>query len=94
MRAIKEVAAGMPEDEPNRGATQVLGWPGRTRQFLHDVRLEMRNVTWPSWPDVQATTIVVLVATFFFGFYLGLALDVPLGRLMDWGLQVGKELVR
>ncbi|OFV81091.1 MAG: preprotein translocase subunit SecE [Acidobacteria bacterium RIFCSPHIGHO2_02_FULL_67_57] len=54
----------------------------------------MRNVTWPSWPDVQATTIVVLVATFFFGFYLGLALDVPLGRLMDWFLRIGKELVR
>ena len=94
MRAVKEVAAGMPEDEPNRGATQVLGWPGRTQQFLHDVRLEMRNVTWPSWPDVQATTLVVLVATFFFGFYLGMALDVPLAWVMDWSLKFGRELLR
>jgi len=97
MRAVKEVAMapGGGSSEPPSGTTAaVLGWPGRTRQFLHDVRLEMRNVTWPSWPDVQATTIVVLVATFFFGFYLGLALDVPLGRLMDWFLRIGKELVR
>ena len=85
-------AAGMLA--PSTTVGKVRSYPGRMRQFLHDVRLEMRNVTWPSWPDVQATTIVVLVATFFFGFYLGLALDVPLGRLMDWGLQVGKELVR
>ena len=94
MRAVKEVTAGLPADEPNRGATQVLGWPGRTRQFLHDVRLEMRNVTWPSWPDVQATTLVVLVATFFFGFYLGMALDVPLAWVMDWSLKFGRELLR
>ena len=97
MRAIKEVteATGGGGVQPPSGPMGPVGsWPGRTRQFLHDVRLEMRNVTWPSWPDVQATTIVVLVATFFFGFYLGLALDVPVGRLMDWGLQVGKELVQ
>jgi preprotein translocase subunit SecE len=99
MRAVKEVqekmGAGVTGGAPEEpGPRRILGWPARMRQFVHDVRLEMRNVTWPSWPDVQATTIVVLVATFFFGFYLGLALDVPLGRLMDWFLRIGKEWVR
>jgi len=102
MRAVKEVqermgsrmaaVGGGPPEEPT--AKKILGFPGRTRQFLHDVRMELRNVTWPSWNDVKATTIVVLVATFFFGFYLGLALDWPLARLMHWGLQAGKELLR
>lgn len=93
MRAVKEVTAatGGGGVQPPEGP---MGWPGRTQQFLHDVRLEMRNVTWPSWPDVQATTLVVLVATFFFGFYLGLALDVPLAWLMDWALKFGRELLR
>ena len=97
MRAVKEVteATGGGGVQPSSGPMgPVGGWPGRTRQFLHDVRLEMRNVTWPSWPDVQATTLVVLVATFFFGFYLGMALDVPLAWLMDWFLKFGRELLR
>jgi preprotein translocase subunit SecE len=88
MRAVKEVAAGFPEDDENRGkAQQVLGYPARVRQFLHDVRMELRNVTWPSKADVRATTMVVLIATFFFGFYLGTALDIPLSHLMTWLLE-------
>jgi preprotein translocase subunit SecE len=92
MRAVKEVSAAFPEDEPSRGQ-KVLGYPARVRQFLHDVRLEMRNVTWPTSKDVQATTLVVLVATFFFGFYLGMVLDVPLARLMTWLLRAGRGLL-
>lgn len=72
---------------------KLRSYPGRSRQFLHDVRLEMRNVTWPSWKDVQTTTVVVLVATFFFGFYLGAALDIPLARLITWLLRAGRQLV-
>lgn len=100
MRAVKEVqekmgaagSGGRPEG-PQGPVRKVTGAPARARQFLHDVRLEMRNVTWPTRKDVQATTVVVLVATFFFGFYLGLALDVPIGRAMAWLLRVGRTLV-
>jgi preprotein translocase subunit SecE len=42
---------------------------GRVREFLHDVRMELRQVTWPSWNDVRATTVVVIVTVFFFGLY-------------------------
>lgn len=98
MRAVKEVqqqmAAGGPGAAAPQGAVdKVKNYPARVRQFIHDVRLEMRNVTWPTWADVQATTIVVLVATFFFGFYLGAALDVPIAKLMTWLLRVGRTLV-
>jgi preprotein translocase subunit SecE len=37
--------------------------------FLSDVRAEMRKVVTPSRKEVQATTSVVLVAVFLFGFY-------------------------
>src|SRR3970282_378283 len=53
MRAVKEVteATGGGGVQPSSGPMgPVGGWPGRTRQFLHDVRLEMRNVTWRAWP--------------------------------------------
>lgn len=38
--------------------------------FLKEVRAEVKKVTWPSKNEVYSTTIVVLIATFFFGFYL------------------------
>ena len=44
--------------------------PGRISVFIADVRSEMKKVTWPSKKEVYGTTIVVIVAVFFFGFYL------------------------
>ncbi len=98
MRAVKEVqdkmgaSGGGSPDQP--AAQMVLSYPQRVQQFLHDVRMELRNVTWPSWKDVRATTMVVLVATMFFGFYLGFGLDVPLGHLMTWLLDWAKTWIR
>ena len=43
------------------------GYPKRLRCFLHDVRVEMRQVNWPSREDVMSTTIVVTVTVAFFG---------------------------
>ena len=43
---------------------------GRLGNFYHDVKLEMRKTTWPTRNEVWSTTIVVMIAVFFFGFYL------------------------
>ena len=43
---------------------------GRLGSFYHDVKLEMRKTTWPTRNEVWSTTVVVLIAVFFFGFYL------------------------
>lgn len=42
-------------------------------EFLKDTRKELKNVSWPSRREVTGTTVVVIVAVFFFGFYLFLA---------------------
>ncbi len=42
-------------------------------EFLKDTRKELRNVSWPSRKEVTGTTIVVIAAVFFFGFFLWLA---------------------
>ena len=48
----------------------VLGWWGRGRTFLSQVRNEMQRVTWPSMKEVQATTLVVILTSVLFGLYL------------------------
>ncbi len=40
-------------------AQKLGGYPKRLQSFLHDVRVEMRQVNWPSRQDVWSTTIVV-----------------------------------
>jgi preprotein translocase subunit SecE len=44
-------------------------WP-TTRDFLRDVWVEMKKVSWPGRSEVVGTTVVVIVACFLFGFYL------------------------
>jgi preprotein translocase subunit SecE len=50
--------------------SQKVRWYKRLPNFLRDVRVEIKKVTWPSRNEVYSTTIVVIFATFFFGFYL------------------------
>jgi preprotein translocase subunit SecE len=45
-------------------------WYRRLGSFLREVRAELRKVTWPSRNEVYSTTLVVIFATIFFGFYL------------------------
>ncbi len=47
-----------------------IKWYKRFFPFLKEVKAELKKVTWPSKNEVYSTTIVVLIATFFFGFYL------------------------
>ncbi|HYW99093.1 MAG TPA: preprotein translocase subunit SecE [Candidatus Elarobacter sp.] len=37
---------------------------------MHDVRVEMKQVTWPSREDVVSTTWVVIATVAFFGAFL------------------------
>lgn len=45
-------------------------WYKRLFSFLKDVRAEARKVTWPSRQEIYSTTLVVIFAIIFFGFYL------------------------
>ena len=47
-----------------------IRWYKRFGNFLRDVRAELKKVTWPSRNEVVNTTVVVIAATVFFGFYL------------------------
>jgi preprotein translocase SecE subunit len=68
------------------GLAGVLGWPGRKlaegRAFLHEVRSELKKVTWPSRKEVSSTTLVVIATSIFFGFYLW-GLDLVFSRALS-----------
>jgi preprotein translocase subunit SecE len=68
-----------------RGHSAPQNFLGRLAEFLHDVRAEMKRVSWPSLNHVQNTTIITLIAVVFFAVYLFLV-DQGLTRLM-WGLE-------
>jgi preprotein translocase subunit SecE len=74
--AITGAAAGIGQ--------KVTGTVHDTREFLHDVRVEMKQVTWPSREDVVSTTGVVIATVFFFGVFLA---------VVDWLVQLGLERV-
>ncbi len=60
---------------------KIRAWPAGVKEFYRETRLEMKRVTWPEMKTVRATTIVVIVTTFFFAFYLRLA-DLVFGRFL------------
>ena len=53
-------------------AESIKTWTENAKQFYGDVRSEMKKVSWPGRQEVVGTTVVVIVAVFFFGLYLGL----------------------
>ena len=62
-------------------------WYKRFPQFLKEVWSELKRVTWPSRTEVTSTTIVVIAATLFFGFYLWF-MDI----LFSWAINQLKAL--
>ena len=48
---------------------KAASWPTQLREYVGELQLEMRRVTWPNWKQVRGTTIVVIVAVFAFSAY-------------------------
>jgi preprotein translocase subunit SecE len=80
-----DVSAGAPapraarfgEGPEGRAARRERGVKGeragffeRVAQFWHDIRAELRRVTWPTLKQVQSTTIITIIACAFFAVYL------------------------
>ncbi len=73
---------GVAETEDGAFWDRVKEHPNRWRSFLHEVRVEMRQVTWPTRHEVITTTFVVIVAVSFFGvFFFGV--DTTVGYLVQ-----------
>ncbi len=51
--------------------------------FIKETRKELNNVSWPSRRETTGTTLVVIVAVFFFGFFL-YVVDFVVGNGMNY----------
>jgi len=47
-------------------------WVDGTREYLTDIRNEMKRVTWPNRTQVESTTLVVILSVFVFAAYFKL----------------------
>jgi preprotein translocase subunit SecE len=85
--ATRAVKVNSGESQGGMGSEltgKVTGTLANAREFLHDTRVEMKQVTWPSREDVAATTWVVVATVAFFGVFLW---------LVDMGVQRGVQYI-
>ena len=87
---VMAVAEARKMEKTEGGSTSTwmaggMGWVprklGELKSFFGEVRSELKKVTWPSRAEVKNTTIVVILTTIFFGFYLW-GLDLVFTQLM------------
>jgi len=88
----REQVEDRPRDDEGGGRSlslPQLGWGKRISTFYHDVKMEMRKTSWPTRNEVWSTTLVVLIAIVFFGFYLW-----GVDRLVTIGFEFLEKTVR
>ena len=47
----------------------VKAWVQNTKDYVGELRAEMRRVTWPNRKQVESTTAVVIISVFLFAGY-------------------------
>jgi preprotein translocase subunit SecE len=82
-----EIVATSPGGESKTG---VAGYYEKVKDYIDDLKAEMRRVSWPSRTQVQATTGVVIAAIFLFAAYFAVV-DLLLGRAIN---QIFQTLAR
>ncbi len=61
----------------------VKNWVERTKDYVNELKLEMRRVTWPNRKQVESTTAVVIFSVFAFAAYFWVV-DTILSRVRPW----------
>jgi preprotein translocase subunit SecE len=78
----RQMSGSAPATESGAFWERLKARPQRWGDFLHEVRVEMRQVTWPTRHEVVVTTSVVIVAVAFFGlFFFGV--DSTVGYVLQ-----------
>ena len=60
-------------------AEEKKNWVDATRDYVNDLKLEMRRVSWPNRKQVEGTTAVVIFSVFAFAAYFAVV-DTVLSR--------------
>jgi len=60
----------------------------KLKKFVTDIRLELKRVTWPTWPELLNYTITVLAVCAVMGTLI-YVLDIALSRILLLTLNLG-----
>jgi preprotein translocase subunit SecE len=55
--------------EPKGWLESVKEWPAITKNYVAELQLEMKRVTWPNRKQVEGTTAIVILTVFAFAAY-------------------------
>ena len=53
-------------------AEEAKNWLQRTRDYIEELKQEMRRVSWPNRRQVEGTTAVVIISVFMFAGYFAI----------------------
>ena len=85
VKELKRTSVAGPKAAPapsrTRAAVKEPGWVQKSIQFLREVRIELKKVTWPTRKQTIGSTVVVLVLVMLIALYLGLV-DMGLTSLV------------
>ena len=59
-----------------------VGFLTRAQEFVREVLIEFKKVTWPSRQELVNSTAVVIVVTVVLAFFLG-GVDIGLARIVE-----------
>ncbi len=85
MSTVKASSSGI---EPKAKAEKIVSSPGegnlfsKAAEFLREVKVELKKVTWPTRTQTTGTTVVVIIFVFVVATFLGL-FDFSLSRLVQ-----------
>jgi len=85
-REKEGTSSGAPAGGPPTWVTWVPRKLAELKLFFAEVRSELKKVTWPGKNEVQATTVVVIITTIIFGFYL-YGMDLAFSWLLSFILK-------
>ncbi|SMC36174.1 preprotein translocase subunit SecE [Desulfocicer vacuolatum DSM 3385] len=84
--AASSVKAGQKRGENRPAAAPVVpsdpNFIQKGLEFLREVRVELKKVTWPSRKQTAGSTLVVIILVFILGAFLGLV-DISLSKLVQ-----------
>jgi len=66
---------------------KIRQWYEKISNFLKDVRVEMKKVTWPSRDELVTYTVVVIVVVFILSVYIGV-IDKVFGSFLELFLRI------
>ncbi|MCX7000947.1 MAG: preprotein translocase subunit SecE [Candidatus Sumerlaeota bacterium] len=66
---------------------KIRQWYEKISNFLKDVKVEMKKVTWPSRDELVTYTVVVIVVVFILSVYIGV-IDKVFGSFLELFLRI------